>query len=132
MPQTPTSWDPVNPSKNPNAVYDPQFLLGTIPVSGSVSSAFDLSGWTNFALMLDPNGGTFLGGTVVNIFAAKSLQDTFRQVSGTSGNTAIQYQMGSTGVQFISALSQLAPLRFVKFGLGGTQDAARTLTLFVK
>jgi len=121
-----------NPQKNLNIVYDPNYLLGTIPVSGSVSSAFDLGGWTNFALQLDPNGGTFLGGTVVNLFVARSLQDTFQAVKGTSGATAVQYQMGSTGVQVLSSLDQLKPFRYVKFGLGGTQDAARTLTLFVK
>lgn len=130
--QTPTSWDAPNPQKSMTLSYDPAVLLGTISASGSLSSAFDLSGWTNFALKLDPNGGTFLGGTVVNIFAAPSLQDTFTQVYGTSGATALQYQIGSTGIQILSALSQLAPLRFVKFGLGGTQDASRTLTLFVK
>lgn len=132
MPQTPTHWDMPNPQKNMTLSYDPAFLMGTIATPGSLSSAFDLCGWTNFALKLDPNGGTFLGGTVVNVFAAPSLQDPFIQVSGTSGATALQYQIGSTGTQILSSLSQLAPFRYVKFGLGGTQDANRILTLFVK
>lgn len=129
--QTPTGWDDPNPQKNPSNVYDPQFLLGTIPVSGSVSTAFDLSGWTNFALMIVPNG-TILGGTTLTVQAAKSLQDTFYNVTGTSGAAALTLQFGSATNTIISPISILAPLRFVKFTAGGTQSAAQTLTLLVK
>ena len=124
--------DLVNPQKNPNTVYDPQYLLGTVVTGGSVSSTFDLQGWTNFALKIDPGGGTILGGTVINILAAQSLQDTFSGVYGTTGAVRSTIQCGSTGIQIISPIPVLAPLRFVQFVLGGTQDAARTLTLFVK
>ncbi|MDE1866627.1 MAG: hypothetical protein KGI08_02805, partial [Thaumarchaeota archaeon] len=68
--------DLANPTKQIGLVYQPQVLLGTIPVSGSVSSPFDLDGWTNFALMVVPNG-TILGGTTMTMLAAASLQDTF-------------------------------------------------------
>ena len=124
--------DLTNPQKNPNTVYDPAFLLGTVPVAGSISSTFDLQGWTNFALKVDPNGGTILGGTLINVLAAQSLQDTFNPVYGTTGAVRSIIQCGSTGVQVIGPITFLAPLRFVQFVLGGTQDAARTLTLFVK
>lgn len=132
MVQQPTTWDVPNPSKNMNLVYDPKILYGTVAVAGSVSSAFDLDGWTQFALQINPNGGTILGGTVVNILAAPSLQDSFNPVYGTTGAIASTLQIGSTGIQVISPIPVLQPLRFVKFVLGGTQDAARTLTLFVK
>jgi len=132
MVQTPTSVDMPNPQKNITIPYDPAILLGTVASGGSLTGAFDLSGWTYFALKLDPNGGTFLGGTVVNVFAAQSLQDPFSQVYGTSGATALQYQIGSTGTQVLSSLTQLQPLRFVKLGLGGTQSAAVFLNLYVK
>lgn len=124
--------DMANPQKNPNQVYDSQVLLGTVASGGSVSSAFDLGGWSQFALQVNPNGGTILGGTVINIWAGNSLQDTFSSVYGTTGAVASTLQIGSTGIQFISPITVLQPLRFVKFILGGTQSAAVTLNLIVK
>lgn len=132
MVQQPTNWDDPHPQKLASNSYEPAFLLGTVPVAGSVSSIFDLSSWTNFALQINPNGGTILGGTVITIRAAQSLQDSFNGVYGTTGAVASTLQCGSTGIQVISPIPVLAPLRFVEFVLGGTQDAARTLTLFVK
>lgn len=128
---TPTL-DMANPQKNPNQVYDSQVLLGTVATGGSVSNAFDIGGWSTCALQINPNGGTILGGTVVNIWAGNSLQDTFSPVYGTTGAVASTLQIGSTGIQFLSPVSVLQPLRFVKFVLGGTQSAAVTLNLIVK
>lgn len=124
--------DMANPQKNPNQVYDSQVLLGTVLTNGSVSSAFDIGGWTNFALKIDANGGTILGGTVVNIWGALSLQDTFVPLFGTTGNTASSFQIGSTGTQFYGPLTVLQPHRFIKFVLPGTQSAAVNLNLIVK
>lgn len=132
MPQMPTNWDQANPPKSLTIVYDPKVLYGTVSAAGSVSSAFDLDGWTQFALQVNPNGGTILGGTVVNIWAGNSLQDTFSPVYGTTGAVASTLQIGSTGIQFLSPISVLTPLRFVKFVLGGTQSAAVNLNLIVK
>lgn len=124
--------DMSNPRKNPQEVYDSQYLLGTILTAGSVSSTFDISGWTKFALKLDPNGGTFLGGTVITVLAAPTQSGPFGTVYGTTGAVASTLQFGSVGTQIITGLVTIEPLRFVQFALGGTQDAARTLTLIVK
>lgn len=129
--QLPTNWDSPNPQKNPATVYDPQVLLGTISTGGSLSSPFDLGGWTQFALQVAPTG-TILGGTVWNLFAASQLDGTYYQVYGTTGAVASTLQIGSTGNQILSPLTVLQPLRFVKFGAPGTQSAAQTLKLFVK
>ena len=123
------------PQKNPSTVYDPQFLLGTISVAGSASSTFDLSGWTQFALLVNPGNGTVAGttlGTVLTLYAAQSLQDTFNKVYGTTGAVASTIQIGSTTQQVISGITIAQPLRFVQFVLGGTQSQAVGLSLFVK
>ena len=123
------------PQKNPMAVYDPQFLLGAIPVGGSFSSVFDLEGWTKFALLVNPGNGTIAGtviGTVLSLYAAQSLQDTFYPVSGTTGGVASTLQIGSTSNQIISGMTVAEPLRFIKFALGGTQSQAVGLTILVK
>jgi len=123
------------PQKNPSTVYDPQFLKGTIAVAGSASNTFDLQGWTQFALQVNPGNGTVAGttlGTVLTLYAAQSLQDTFYGVYGTTGVVASTIQIGSTGNQIISPITVLQPLRFVKFALGGTQSQAVGLTLLVK
>ncbi len=120
------------PQKNPHQVYEPTYLLGTVPVAGSVSSTFDLSGWTNFSLQVDPQGGTILGGTLINVLASPNLQGTFNNVYGTTGAVRSILQCGSTGVQVIGPIPFLAPLRYVQFVLSGTQDAARILTIHAK
>lgn len=132
MVQQPTNWDQPNLPKNLSIVYEPQKLLGTVAAGGSVSSTFDLDGWTNFALQINPNSGTILGGTTINLLAAQSLQDSFNGVYGTTGAVRSTLQCGSTGIQVISPIPVLAPLRYVQFVLGGTQSGAITLTLFVK
>jgi hypothetical protein len=127
--------DVANPQKNPSTVYDPQFLLGTIAVAGSVSSTFDLQGWTNFALQVTPGNGTIAGtvlGTVLTLYGAQSLQDTFNKVYGTTGAVASTVQIGSTGNQIISGITIAQPLRFVQFVAPGTQSQAVGLSLFVK
>lgn len=124
------SVDMSNPRKNPQEVYDPQFLLGTIPVAGSVSSVFDLSSWTQFALQMVPNG-TLLG-TVLSIYAGQSQTGTFYPIAGTSGVTTSTIQVGSVNGAIISPLPQLTPLRFVEFVAPGTQAAAQVITLLVK
>ena len=124
-----------NPRKNPQEVYDPAFLLGTIPVAGSVSSVFDLCGWTQFALAVNPGNGTVAGttlGTVMTIYAAPSQQGSFSPVYGTTGAVTSTIQIGSTGGQVINNINTLQPLRFVEFVMGGTQSQAVGLTLFVK
>lgn len=132
MPQLPTNWDDPNPQKNQQNTYDPIFLLGTVPVAGSVSSAYDLSGWSKFALKIDPNGGTLLGGTTITILGAQTLQGPYSPVYGTTGAVAATLQCGSTGTQIITNIVTLEPLRFVKFSLGGTQDIAKILTVLAK
>lgn len=122
--------DDSHPGKN-NNTYDPQYLLGTIPVAGSVSSPYDLSAWTQFALQT-PSGGTLLGGTALNILASPTLQGTYLPVVGTTGTVVASVQIGSTGGQIITNITALTPLRFVAFAAGGTQSAAQVLTLFVK
>ena len=124
-----------NPQKNPSTVYDPQFLKGTIAVAGSASNTFDLQGWTQFALQVNPGNGTVAGttlGTVLTLYAAQSLQDTFYNVYGTTGVVASTIQIGSTGGQIIGPITVAQPLRFVKFALGGTQSQAVGLTVLVK
>lgn len=131
----PTSVDLPNPQKNPSAVYDPQFLLGTIPVAGSASSTFDLQGWTQFALLVNPGNGTVTGttlGTVLTLYAAQSAQDPFNKVYGTTGAVASTIQIGSTTQQVISGITIAQPLRFVQFVLGGTQSQAVGLTVLAK
>lgn len=123
------------PQKNPGQVYDPQFLLGTIPVAGSVSTTFDLQGWTQFALIVNPGNGTIAGttlGTVLTLYAAQSLQDTFNKVYGTTGAVASTIQIGSTGAQVISGVTIAQPLRFVQFVAPGTQSQAVGLTVLAK
>lgn len=127
----PTSIDDNHPQKNIQSVYDPIFLLGTIPVAGSVSSAYDLSGWTKFALQVDPNGGTLLG-TVLTIWGAQTLNGQYNPVYGTTGAVASTIQCGSTGTQIITNIVTIEPLRFVKFVLGGTQAQAPILTVLAK
>lgn len=127
--------DLVNPQKNPQVVYDPQYLLGTVAVGGSASSMFDLQGWTNYALLVNPGNGTVAGttiGTVLTLYAAQSLQDTFNKVYGTTGAVASTIQIGSTTQQVISGITIAQPLRFVQFVFGGTQSQAVGLSLFVK
>lgn len=131
MPLFPTSVDLPNPMKNISTVYEPQILMGTIAVGGSISSIFNLDGWTQFALQVTPNG-TILGGTVLSIYAAQSQQGTYYPVAGTSGVTASTLQIGSTAGVVISPLPQLTPLRYVQFVAGGTQSNAQILTLLVK
>lgn len=124
-----------NPQKNPSTTYDPQFLLGTIPVAGSASNTFDLQGWSEFALLVNPGNGTIAGtaiGTVLTIYAGRSMQDTFVPVSGTTGGVTSTIQFGSTTGQVIAGISALKPLRFVKFVMGGTQSQAIGLGLLVK
>lgn len=127
----PSTVDLVNPTKSISIPYQPQVLLGTVPVAGSVSNAFDLDGWTQFALQVTPNG-TILGGTVINIFASQFINGPFYPVAGTTGVVASTIQIGSATNSVISPLPQLAPLRYVMFGFGGTQSSAQTLNLFVK
>ena len=128
--------DLANPQKNPSTTYDPQVLLGTIAVGGSVSSIFDLQGWSEFALWVNPGNGTVAGttlGTVLNIYAGKSLQDTFSPIYGTTGGVASTIQIGSTTSQIITQVNTLKPLRFVEFvAAGGTQSQAIGLGLLVK
>ena len=127
--------DLANPQKNPSITYDPQFLVGTIPVSGSVSSTFDLCGWTQFALQVNPGNGTVTGtvlGTVLTLYAAQSLQDTFYKVYGTTGAVASTIQIGSTGGQIIGPINVAQPLRFVQFVAPGTQSQAVGLTVLAK
>ncbi len=129
------SLDMPNPQKNPNTVYDPQVLHGTIAVGGSVSSAFDLQGWTQFALLVNPGNGTVAGttlGTVITLYAAPSLQDTFNPVYGTTGAVTSTFHIGSTGQQVISGITIAQPLRFVKFVAPGTQSQAVGLSVFAK
>lgn len=128
----PTNIDMPNPQKNPGQVYDSQYLLGTIPVAGSVSSTFDLGGWTNAALKLDVNGGTLLGGTVINIWGAPTAAGPFSPLYGTTGAVATTIQCGSTGTQIIGPITSIIPQRFVQFVAGGTQSVAQLLTLLVK
>jgi hypothetical protein len=127
--------DLINPQKNPSIVYDPQFLLGTIPVAGSASNIFDLQGWTQFALQVNPGNGTIAGtvlGTVLTLYAAQSLQDTFNKVYGTTGAVASTLQIGSIGGQIISGITIAQPLRFVQFVAPGTQSQAVGLTVLAK
>jgi hypothetical protein len=129
------SLDMANPQKNPSTVYDPQFLLGTIAVAGSASSTFDLQGWTQFALLVNPGNGTIAGttlGTVLTLYAAQSLQDPFNKVYGTTGAVASTIQIGSTGQQVISSITIAQPLRFIQFVAPGTQSQAVGLSLLVK
>lgn len=128
----PTSIDDPYPQKNQQSTFDPVALYGTIATNGSLSTPFDLTGWSKFALRLDPNGGTFLGGTVATIWAAPTLNGVYGTVYGTTGGVASTIQFGSVGTQTITQITTLEPLRFVKFALGGTQDAARTLTILAK
>ncbi len=123
------------PQKNPSTVYDPQYLPGTIPVAGSASNTFDLQGWSEFALLVNPGNGTVAGttlGTVLTLYAAQSLQDTFYKVSGTTGAVASTIQIGSVTGQIISGITIMKPLRFVQFVAPGTQSQAVGLTLLVK
>lgn len=131
MPQYPTSIDDSHPQKNLQSVFDPAFLQGTIPVAGSLSSAYDLSGWTKFALQIDPNGGTLLG-TVLTIQAAQALNGQYNTVYGSTGAVASTIQCGSTGTQTITGITALEPFRFVRFAAPGTQAQAPILTLLVK
>ena len=131
----PTNQDDPHPQKNPSITYDPQILTGNIPVAGSVSTIFDLQGWSEFALFVNPGNGTIAGtilGTVATIYGGKSLQDTFVPVYGTTGTVSSTIQFGSTTGQIISQLNILKPLRFVEFVMGGTQSQAVGLTLLVK
>lgn len=123
------------PQKNPSTVYDPQFLLGTIPVAGSVSSIFDLQGWSEFALLVNPGNGTVAGttlGTVLTLYAAQSLQDTFNKVYGTTGGVSSTIQIGSVTQQVISGITIAKPLRFIEFVAPGTQSQAVGLSIFAK
>lgn len=130
MPQLPTNWDLPNPQKMLTLVYDAQFLLGTVPVSGSVSSTYDLSSWTQFAIQSVPNG-TILGGTVMNFWGAKSADSAFYPLYGTN-NVAYAVNFGSTTNQILTPLTFPEPVRFLQIVLGGTQSAAQTFTLLVK
>jgi hypothetical protein len=132
MPQLPTNWDDPHPTKLYQNTYDPVSLLGTIPLAGSVSSPFDLSGWSKFALKVDPNGGTLLSGTTITIWGAPALAGPYSPVYGTTGAVASTIQCGSTGTQIITNIVTIEPLRYVEFVLGGTQDAARILTILAK
>lgn len=127
----PANVDLANPAKNIGIVYLPQTLLGTIASGGSVSTPFDLDGWTQFALEFVPNG-TLLGGTVLSIYASQNLAGPYYPVAGTSGVTTSTIQIGSTTTSVISPLPQLSPLRYVMFVAGGTQTSNQTLNLFVK
>ena len=127
--------DLANPQKQPHLVYDPQVLMGTIPVGGSVSNTFDLCGWTKFALQINPGNGTVAGttlGTVMTIYSGQSLSDTFVKVSGTTGAVNSTIQFGSTTNQVITGITALEPLRFVQFVMAGTQSQAIGLDLLVK
>lgn len=126
----PANVDLSNPAKNIGIVYDPKVLYGTIAVGGSVSTPFDLDGWTNFALEVIPTG-TFLG-TVLTVYAAAVIGGPYVPVAGTTGVVSSTLQIGSVNGQVISPLPQLNPLRFVQFVAPGTQAAAQVLALFVK
>lgn len=125
------SLDYPNPQKAPHQVYEPAFLLGTIAVGGSVSSQFDLSGWTQFALQIVPSG-TLQGGTVLTIQGAQALAGPYYTNYGTTGAVSSTIQCGSTGNQIIGPITAMQPLRFVQFVAGGTQANAVALTLLVK
>lgn len=131
-----TNVDSANPQKNPSTTFDPQFLKGTIPVAGSASNVFDLCGWSEFALQINPGNGTVAGttlGTVLNIYASNTLQGSFYPVYGTTGAVLSTIQFGSTGNQIITQINTLKPLRFVEFVVAaGTQSQAVGLGLMVK
>ncbi len=128
--------DLIYPQKNPSITYDPQVLLGTIAVGGSVSNIFDLGGWSEFALYINPGNGTVAGttlGTVLDIYGGRNIKDTFAKVYGTTGAVASTIQIGSTGAQIITQINVLKPLRFIEFvAEGGTQSQAIGLGLLVK
>jgi|ERR1035437_357466 hypothetical protein len=124
-----------NLQKNPSTVYDPQVLIGAIPVAGSFSNVFDLQGWTKFAVMVNPGNGTIAGtviGTVLSLYAGQDIHDNFVPVYGTTGAVASTIQIGSTGAQIVGGMTVAEPLRFVKFALGGTQSQAIGLSVLVK
>ena len=124
-----------NPGKNPSTTYDPQVLFGTIAVGGSVSNTFDLQGWSEFALLVNPGNGTVAGttlGTVITLYGGQNASDTFAKVYGTTGAVASTIQIGSTTAQIITQINTLKPLRFVQFVMGGTQSQAIGLGLLVK
>lgn len=127
----PANVDLANPGKNIGIVYQPQVLLGTIVAGGSISTPFDLDGWTQFALQVLPNG-TLLGGTTLSIYAAQVIGGPYYPVAGTAGVVTSVIQIGSTTNSIISPLPQLSPLRYVMFTAGGTQTSNQTLNLFVK
>jgi len=119
------------PTKQPTIPYDPAILRGSINGQGSVSTTFDLSGWTNFALKVDPNG-TVTGGTTWTVWTAPDKSSNFVPYIGTTGTTAQTIQIGSTGTQVYGPITFLTPLRFVQFVAAGTQIGTPLLTLFAK
>jgi hypothetical protein len=128
--QVPGNVDLTNPQKNPSMTYDSQFLPGTIPVAGSVSSPYDIGGWVNISALVVPNG-TILGGTVFAIWGAQAQMGPYYPLYGTT-NVATTITIGSTGNQIIGPITPIVPVRFIELIAPGTQSAAQTINLLVK
>lgn len=103
-------------------------LPGTIALSGSVSTVYDLSDWTLYALQIP---GTLASGTL-QIWAGANAQDTFRPLTGTGG--AVITLVGTLGNQVMGVPANLGieACRFVEFVAAGTQTVAQTINLLVK
>ena len=116
-------------TKMSTLTYDYNVLPGTIPLSGSVSSLYDLSDWTLVGMEIP---GTLASGTVQFWGAANVSNGStsgYRPVCGTSG--APLTAIGTLGNQVLLAPS-LNGVRYLELVAAGTQTAAQVINLLVK
>ena len=126
--QLPAGADPAR-TKMSTLTYDYNVLPGTIPLSGSVSSIYDLSDWTLVGMEIP---GTLASGTLQFLgasFVSNGSVSGFRPVCGTSG--AVLTAIGTLGNQILLAPS-LNGVRFLELQAGGTQSVAQVINLLVK
>lgn len=106
--------------------YENAVLPGTISLSGSVSSTYDLSDWTLVAFEVP---GTLAAGTLT-VYAANNPSGVFRPMAGTGGATLTM--VGTLGNEIIIAPSGINAARYIQLVAAGTQTVAQPINALVK
>jgi hypothetical protein len=114
--------------------YSPQIIRGTISSGGSVSSVYDLMGYSLIGVVMP---GSFTGTNISVYVAAASAgtEGTFQQAFTPTGGT-VSFVGGPTGVGTTRAIAlntDLAPFRYVKFvNASGTLTADKEILVLAK
>jgi len=108
---------------NFNLLQDTETKTVTIANGASTSTAFDVSGYKEIAVVM-PSAWTT---ATVGLEASTTLTGTYTTVH--DGNDAIAITVGTNRTVMLS--NKIGPLLFVRLKASANQDAARTLTVLL-